>query len=125
MALLLGLVVSSLFGVDIVSPQIKSGALITYGLSFFLAFFDDLPVSQWERQGRGWRILSFVLGVIYWVVLVLALLGISIVFTLSAIEQVATPALELFMSAFGFATVAIGLLVGVGGLATRIKDGSQ
>jgi hypothetical protein len=122
MAILIALVVSLALGADVVSPQLRDGALITFGLSFFLAFYEDIPTRQWDGQSRRWKFLSVLLGILYVVVIALGLIGMTMVFSLRAMELAATPGLDLFVTALGAATVVIALLVGIGGVATRIKE---
>jgi hypothetical protein len=120
----LGLMVSGWTTKDVVSPQIQSGALITFGLSVFLAFYHDLPVDEWDNKGKIWAALPAVLMCLYWALILISVFVLNMVLNASASGSTADTQQRLFVSAFSIAIVTIGLLIGVGGLVTRIRKGT-
>jgi hypothetical protein len=123
MALLLAWLVGRLLGANLVTPQVQSGALITYGLTFFLAFYEDLPVASWEKDGGILAYVALLVKLLYWAIIVLSFTGIVLVLALSALAKESTPELQSFMVYFGLVLVGVGAVVGVSGLAARIREG--
>lgn len=123
-------VVSRLYGLDLFTGELQKGTLVVYGLSCFVAHYDDLGLGSWEPKNLQGQLVRWSGETLRWLTIVLSLLIIAGVAAGLVIENLArreayagaigaqlaqdfiTP-MNAVAGPLGWAVASVGLVVGI------------